>query len=148
MKLPVPIPIDLDWPIFLWITLKTILNSKRRHRESTRHIPFRFALEEVPDKRLTQAQKDYLKPIDEHMAALNYFPFGTFRITNLNFGKSLHRRNSNPTDPASGSLNIIEVRAKIGGVESVRNSWSFEFITRFPDGRRLSTRSKSLNSLF
>jgi len=148
MKLPMPVPFDLDLPVFLWIMLKTFLNTKRRARESTQRIPMSLTFEEVPDEKLTQAQKDYMRPIDEQMAALNYFPFGTFRIINFNFGKTLNRRYSNPTDSASGSLNIVEVKSKVGDVESVRNSWGLEFITRFPDGRRLITCSKSLKSLF
>lgn len=148
MKLPMPVPLDLDWPLFLWINLKTFLNTKRRASENTRRIPMKFAFEQVPDEKLTQAQKDYMKPTDDQMAALNYFPFGTLRITNFNFGKTLYRRYSNPADPASGSLNIVEVRTKVGEVEGVRTSWSVEFITRFPDGRRLITQSKPLKSLF
>lgn len=148
MKLPMTAPFDLDLPVFLWISLKTILGTKRRLRESTRRIPLKFAFEEVPADQLTQAQRDYMRPISNQLAALNFFPFATFRITNFNFGKTLHCRYSNPTDPASCSLNIVEVKAKVGDVESVRNSWSVEFVTRFPDGRRLITRSKSLKSLF
>lgn len=142
------IPFDLDLPLFLWINLKTILGTKKRLSESTRRIPMKFAFEEVPDGKLTQAQKDYMKPVDDQLAALHYFPVATFRITNFNFGTTLHRRYSKPTDPVSCALSIVEVKVKVGERESVRNSWKLEFTTRFPDGRRLSTRCKSLKSLF
>lgn len=142
------VPFDIDMLAFLWINLKTVLSTKRRLRESTRRIPMQFAFEEVPVEKLTQAQKDYMKPIDDQLASLNYFPLATFRITNFNFGTTLHRRYSNPTDSVSCALSIIEVKVKVGEVESVRNTWKIEFATRFPDGRLLITRSKSLKSLF
>lgn len=143
-----PVPFDIDMLAFLWINLKTIFSTKRRLRESTRRIPMQFAFEEVPVEKLTQAQKDYMKPIDDQLASLNYFPLATFRITNFNFGTTLHRRYSNPTDPVSCALSIIEVKVKVGEVESVRNTWNIEFATRFLDGRLLITRSKSMKSLF
>ena len=142
------IPFDIDMLAFLWINLKTVLSTKQRLRESTHRIPMKFAFEEVPIEKLTQAQKDYMKPVDDQLAALNYFPLATFRITNLNFGTTLHRRYSNPTDPVRCALTIVEIRAKVGQVESVKNSWSIEFASRFPDGRLLITRTKSLKSLF
>lgn len=142
------IPFDLDLPLFLWINLKTILGIKKRLRESTRRIPMKFAFEGVPDEKLTQAQKDYMKPVDDQLAALHYFPVATFRITNFNFGTTLHRRYSKPTGPVSCALSIVEVKAKVGQMESVRNTWTLEFASRFPDGTRLITHSKSLKSLF
>lgn len=141
------IPFDLDVLMFLWVNLKTILGTKQRLRESNRRIPMKLAFEEIPAEKLTQAQKDYMKPIDEQLAALNYFPLATFHITNFNFGSNLRRRYGNPTDPANCSLTVVEVKVKVGEVEGVRNSWSVEFVSRFPDGRRLITRSKSQKSL-
>jgi hypothetical protein len=134
--------------VFLWVNLKLILGTKQRLRESTRRIPMRFAFEEVPAEKLTQAQKDYMKPVDDQLAALNYFPLATFRITNFNFGTTLHRRYANPTDPVSCSLTIVEVKAKVGEAEAVKNSWKVEFASKFPDKRILTTGSKSLKSLF
>jgi len=142
------IPFDIDLPVFLWINLKTILGTKQRLRESNRRIPMKFAFEEIPVEKLTQAQKDYMKPMDDQMAALNYFPLATFRITNFNFATNLLRRYSNPADPASCALTVVEVKVKVGEVEGVKNAWSVEFVSRFPDGRRLITSSKSLQSLF
>ena len=106
------IPFDLDLPLFLWINLKTILGTKKRLRESTRRIPLKYAFEEVPAEKLTQAQKEYMRPMDEQLAALHYFPVATFRITNFNFGTTLHRRYGKPTDPVSCGLSIIEVKAE------------------------------------
>ena len=142
------IPFDTDMLAFLWVNLKTILSTKQRLRDSTRRIPMKFAFEEVPVEELTQPQKHYMKPIDDQLAALNYFPLATFRVTNFNFGTTLHRRYSNPIDPVSCALTIIEVKVKVGEVESVRNTWSIEFASRFPNGQRLITRSKSMNALF
>ncbi len=142
------VPIDADMLVFMWVNLKTILGTKQRLRESTRRIPMKFAFEEVPAEKLTQAQKDYMKPIDDQLAALNYFPLATFRVTNFNFGTNLLRRYSNPVDPVSCALTVVEVKVKVGEVEGVKNTWSVEFASRFPDGRKLITRNSAQKSLF
>jgi hypothetical protein len=142
------IPFDTDMLVFLWVNLKTILGTKQRLRESKRRIPMKFEFEEIPTDQLTQVQKDYMKPVDDQLAALNYFPLATFRVKNFNLSSNLLRRYSNPTSPVSCALTVVEVKAKVGDLESVRNTWNVEFASRFPDGRRLVTCNSSLKSLF
>jgi hypothetical protein len=140
------IPLDMDMLVFLTVNLKLILGTKQRAARSTRRIPMKFQFVEIPAEQLTQAQRAYLKPIDDQLAALNYFPLATFRISN--FGANLLRRYSNPTDPVSCALTVVEVKVKVGETEGVRNSSHVEFASRFPDGRRLITRNMSRKSLF
>lgn len=142
------IPFDMDMLVFFWANLKVILGTKRRLRQSTRRIPITFNFVEIPAEKLTQAQKDYVKPIDNQLAALNYFPLSTFRITNFNFATNLLRRYSNPADPASCALTVVEVKVKVGQTEGVKNSWNVQFVSKFPDGRQLITRNMSQKSLF
>ena len=142
------IPFDLDMLVFFWVNLKVILGTKQRLRQSTRRIPMKFDFGEIPAEKLTQAQKDYLKPIDDQLAALNYFPLATFRARNVNSGTNLLRRYTNPADPASCALTVVEVKVKVREVEGVKNSWNVEFVSRFPDGRRLITQNMSQKSLF
>lgn len=140
------IPFDLDMLMFFTVNLKLILGTRERARKSTRRIPLKYQFVEIPAEQLTQAQRDYLKPIDDQLAALNYFPLATFRVAN--YGANLLRRYSNPTDPVSCALTVVEVKVKVGETEGVRNSSHVEFASRFPDGRRLITRNLSRKSLF
>jgi hypothetical protein len=143
-----PIPWDADILIFLWTTVKTVFTSKQRLRAAKRAIPVHEELEEVPEDTLTQAQKDYVRPYDSQLAALNYFPTLNHRVTNYkNLGRHLVRCYSNPADTASCKLTIVEVKVKVGDVESVKTSSNVNFRTRFSNGKSLTTRNMSLKSL-
>ncbi len=141
-----PIPFDLDLPIFLWTTLKVVFGSKSRLRQNTKPIPLRFEFEELSPSQLTPAQLEYLKPIDAQLARLNYRPLCTFRAKN--YGTNLLRRYVHPSDTASCALTVVEVKVNVEGVSNVRNSSHLEFATRTADGKLLITRNMSLKSLF
>ena len=141
-----PIPFDLDLPIYLWATANVLFNSKTKLRKNTRPIPVQFEMEEVPENELTAAQREYLKPFDEQLARLNYRPLCTFRAKN--YGTNLMRRYLNPADPASCALTIVEVRVKTGAITSVKNSSHVEFTTRFSGSKSLTTRNMAHKSLF
>jgi hypothetical protein len=139
------IPFDIDMLAFGWSTLKVIFGSKARLRQNSRPIPMRFEHEQIPDERLTPAQKEYLRPIDAQLAAINYVPLFAFRVKN--YGNNLLRRYTNPTDTASCALTIVEVKVNVNGVQGVKNSSSVEFTTRLPEGRRFTTRNMAQKSL-
>jgi hypothetical protein len=141
-----PIPFDFDMVAFAWTTLKVIFGSKARLRKNARPIPMRFEVELIAEDQLTAVQREYLKPIDAQLLALNYRPLCTFRAKN--FGANLVRRYANPADPASCALTVVEVKVEVNGVKGVKNSCSAEFATRFSEGKRLSTRNMALKSLF
>jgi hypothetical protein len=80
---------------------RVISRHKARAQELRRTIPVTPVHEEIPDSALTEAQRGYVRPFDEQLAALNYRPICTYRITNFgNFGRNLIRRYSNPADSA------------------------------------------------
>ena len=141
-----PIPFDLDLPIYLWSAANVLFHAKAKLRKNTRPIPVQFAMEEIPDGSLTGAQREYLKPFDEQLARLNYRPLCTFRATN--YGANLMRRYLNPSDSASCSLTVVEVKVNTSGVTAVRNSAHMEFTTRLSGERRLTTRNMAHQSLF
>jgi hypothetical protein len=144
----VPIPWDADILAFAWTTARIIFGRKNRAREAQRAIPVQLEFEEVPQQALTQAQKDFIRPFDGQVAALNYHPDCTYRVTNLrNYGHNLVRRYFNPTDLALCALTIVEVKIKIGDIESVKTSSHVAFRTRFSDETVLTTRNMSLKSL-
>jgi len=143
-----PIPFDTDLPIFLWSIGKVIFSAKKRLIEAQRAIPVVQNLENVPAESLNQAIKEYIRPYDEQLAALNYFPDCTYRVTNFkNLGQNLSRHYYNATDSASCTLMIIEVRVKVDGVENMRTSAAVSFKTQFSDGTILNTGNSPLKTL-
>jgi hypothetical protein len=142
------IPWDVDILTFAWSTIKILFHAKKQMRKSQRAIPVHEELEEVPETALTEAQKRYIEKFDQQLAKLNYFPVCTYRVTNYrNYGHNLSRRYANPADPAACNLTIVELKAKVGEVESVKTSSHVAFRTRFSDGKQLITRNMSLKSL-
>lgn len=137
--------LDADLLAFGVTTFTVIFGSKASIRKNTRPIPTRYDLEEVPDSQLTEAQSKYLRPIDEQLGKLNYRPDCTFRAKN--YGSNLMRRYTNPADPASCGLTVVEVKIQNGQTENVRNTNSVEFTTRLTDGRVVSTRNTPNKSL-
>ena len=136
---------DGDFFAFFWTTVVVVFGSKAQVQSNTRRIPLKYDLQEVPESQLTQAQKDYLKPLDAQLEALNYRPDCTFRATN--YGQNLMRRYANPADPSSCELTIVEVKSRVGNTETARNANVVNFTTRLSDGRRLITRNMPLKSV-
>src|SRR5262249_10885043 len=60
---------------------------------------------------------------------------------------NLMRRYTNPADPASCGLTVVEVKIQNGQTENVRDANSVEFTTRLTDGRMISTRNTPNRSL-
>ena len=142
------IPWDVDLPIFVWAMAKVVFARKKRARDAQRGIPVHPEYEEVPESALTQAQRDYIRPFDEQLGALNYRVDCTFHTTNMrNYGQNLVRRYVNPSDSAVCALTIVELKAKVDKVEAVKTSSHVGFTTRFSDGTLLTTRNMALKSL-
>lgn len=137
--------LDADVLAFAATTFTVIFGSKASLQKNTRPIPTRYDLEEVPESQLTDAQRRYLQPIDEQLQQMNYRADCTFRARN--YGSNLMRRYSNPADPASCGLTVVEVKIQKGRIEGVRNANSVEFMTRLADGRAVSTRNSPNKSL-
>jgi hypothetical protein len=142
------IPFDLDLPVFLWATARVIFNRQARAQQLGRTIPVTPAYEEMPDPALTEAQRAYLRPFDEQLAALNYRPVCTYCATNFgNLGRNLMRRYSNPTDPAWCAVTVLELKVRVSQVEAVKTNSTVSFSTRFTDGKLLITRNMSQKTL-
>lgn len=140
-----PIIPDGDLLAFFWTTAVVVFGSHAQIRKNTPKIPAKYELEEISDSQLTLAQKEYLRPIDAQLEAINYRPDCTFRATN--FGHNLMRRYSNPADPASCELTVVEVKSRVGNVETAANVNTVSFTSRLSDGRRLNTRNMPLKSV-
>ncbi|PYT70929.1 MAG: hypothetical protein DMG39_14535 [Acidobacteria bacterium] len=114
-----PIFPDGDVFAFFWTTAVVVFGSHTQIRKNTAKIPAKYDLEEVTETQLTPAQKQYLSPINAQLEAINYRPDCTFRATD--YGHNLMRRYSNPADPASCELTVVEVKSRVGDVETVGN---------------------------
>jgi hypothetical protein len=138
------IPFDLDLPVFLWAIARVIFNRQARAQRLGRTIPVTPVYEEISDTALTEAQRVYLRPFDDQLAALNYRPVCTYCATNFgNLGRNLIRRYSNPTDSAWCALTVVELKVRVNQVEAVKTSSAVSFSTRFTDGKLLITRNMS-----
>jgi hypothetical protein len=136
---------DGDLLAFFWTTLVVVFFSHAQIRKNTAKIPLKYDLEELSDAQLTAAQKEYLRPIDAQLEAINYRPDCTFRATN--YGHNLMRRYSNAADPASCEITVVEVKSRVGNVETAANVNTVSFTSRLSDGRRLNTRNMPLKSI-
>jgi hypothetical protein len=114
-------------------------------RRSIPPVPVKLQLEELPPEGLNPAQSNFLAQRDADLEPLYYRPVGTYRAAN--YGHNLMRSYIRPGDPARCVVIVVEHRAKTGGGNHVSQTWQYEFITRFPDGRSLSTSNMKLRSL-
>jgi hypothetical protein len=136
---------DLDLFGFLWTTASILFASKPQLRKNSKPIPVQYQRQFLQDSELSEAQREFLAPIDAQLLALNYRPFYTFRVTN--YGSNLIRGYQNPTDPASCTLTIVEVRTNVKGVQGVKTSSVVSFTTRLSGERELVTRNLELKSV-
>src|SRR5260221_6624963 len=113
-----PFPIDLDIPIFLYITGYTLFQAVPKLRQAQKPIPLRTKYQEIPVTALTSDQARYLDPWDAKLAAMNYRPVCTYRTAN--YGHTLLRTYSSPGDKALCTVMIVEV--KVDPEQSVSHS--------------------------
>jgi hypothetical protein len=140
------IPFDVDMLAYAASTLRVLFGSKARLRQNTRAIPIHYEFDLLSEEQLTPAQREYLKPMDAQLAALNYRPACTYRVKNM--GVNLSRRYANPADPATCSLTIVEVKVEVRGVKGVKSASFVVFTTSFSDGKHLTTGNMPSRSLF
>jgi hypothetical protein len=139
------IPFDCDAFSFVLSTGMVLFASKPQLRKNLKSLPAQYEREFLADNSMTGAQKTYIAPIDAELRDLGYLPFYTLRVTN--YGSNLLRGYLNPTDCASCTLTIVEVRVKVGTTETLRTIHSVNFTTRLMDGKELVTRNMASRSL-
>jgi hypothetical protein len=141
------IPLDADFVIFLYTIGKIVFTAMPRLRRNVlvSRIPAQYEIQEIDQAALTEAQRRYLAPYDEKLAAMNYFPVCTYRMTN--YGHNLLRNYVNPMETSRCVILIHEIPLKIKGKRSPTNSCTMSFHTRFADDTILTTRNMRLRSL-
>ena len=136
---------DIDLLSLLWTTAFVAFGSKSNLRKNAKPIPVRYTRKLLEDSALTEAQRQYIAPVDAQLLALGYQPLYTLSVTN--YGSNLVRGYTHPSDPASCTLTVVEVRTNVSGIQNFKNSQVLNFTTRFSDRRELLTRNMELRSV-
>lgn len=139
------IPIDADLIVFLFTTYNVLSSMPRLRRIPTSRVPMHYEIEEVRSPVLTERQARYFAPFDEKLAAINYWPVCTYRVTN--YGHNLIRNYVNPAETSRCVVMIHESVVKVKGKPSATNSCTLSFHTRFTDSTILTTRNMQVKSL-
>jgi hypothetical protein len=137
-------PVDAELAVFLY-TVGKVLLSLPRLRRNVPSVPVHYEIEDIPHAFLTDAQARYLAPYDQKLAAMNYWPVCTYRITN--YGHNLLRQYVNPAETSRCVVMINEMALGVGGRRTVTNSCTMSFHTRFTDDTILTTRNMKLKSV-
>jgi len=83
-------------------------------------------------------QMAFFESYDKKLAEIGFFPFSTFRVTNLQ-GTNLNRAYMSSTDPARCLLTLMSIKGSFTNC--------LEIVTRFADGTRLSTKNTELSTV-
>ncbi len=137
-------PVDADLLVFLY-TLSKIVFSIPRLQRSVPKVPVHYQIENVLEGWLTEPQARYLAPYDEKLAAMNYMPVCTYRITN--YGQCLLRQYVNPAETSRCVVLIYELALKVDGRPTFSNNCTMSFHTRFTDDRILTTRNAKVKDI-
>jgi len=138
-------PIDSDLAVFLYTVSKVLRSLPRLRRIPTSRVPKFYQIEKLDPSALTDRQAEYLAPYDEKLAAMNYWPVCTYRVTN--YGHNLMRNYVNPMESARCVILIHEVALRLKGRRSPTNSCTVSFHTRFSDATILTTRNMQLKTI-
>ncbi len=102
-------------------------------------LPRELKCQEVPPEQLTPKQAACFADCDQKMAAIGFTPFSTFTAAALS-NANINRVYANPMDPARCDVMVIGVKQS--------STTCIEFVTRFADGTRLSTKNSEFSSVF
>jgi hypothetical protein len=100
--------------------------------------PTELKCEPVPPNSIDARQTAFFDSHDKKLAEIGFFPFSTFRVTNLQ-GTNLNRAYMSSTDPARCLLTLISIKGSFTNC--------LEIVTRFSDGTRLSTKNTELSTV-
>ncbi len=138
-------PIDADLAVFIYTVSKVLRSLPRLRRIPTSRVPSLYQIVKLEPAALTQRQTNYFSSNDNKLAAMNYWPVCTYRITN--YGHNLLRNYVNPTDAARCVVLIHELAVTVNGKPSPTNSCTVSFHTRFSDATILTTRNMQLKTI-
>ncbi len=138
-------PVDVDLAVFLYTAGKTLFTGLPRLRQNAPLVPACYEIENVPEATLTEAQARCFAPYDEKLAAMNYCPVCTYRISN--YGENLVRQYVNPAESSRCEVVIHELALTVESTQTFTGSCVIHFHTRFTDDTILTTRNFKLKSI-
>lgn len=139
------LPLDIDLLAFLATVARIVFGSMPQLQRNVAAIPAEYDHEVISPAALTEKQKDFFAPYDKKLLELQYFPMCTYRVRN--YGANLMRRYINPADRASCTVMAVEVKTRVGGVESANLASNVSFFTVFTDGKQLTTRNMKIRTV-
>ena len=101
-------------------------------------LPTELKCEPVPPSSIDSRQMAFFESYDKKLAEIGFFPFSTFRVSNLQ-GTNLNRAYMSSTDPARCLLTLMSIKGSFTNC--------LEIVTRFSDGTRLSTKNTELSTV-
>ena len=102
-------------------------------------LPRELKCQEIPPEQFTAKQAARFAEYDRKMAEIGFTPFSTFAATALP-NQNINRMYASPADPARCDIMVIGVKQS--------STTCVEFVTRFADGTRLSTKNSEFSSVF
>jgi hypothetical protein len=102
-------------------------------------LPRQLKCKEVPPEQFTPKQAACFAEYDRKMAGIGFTPFSTFTAMALP-NPNINRMYASPADPARCDVMVIGVKQS--------STINVEFVTRFADGTRLSTKNSEFSSVF
>ena len=140
-----PFPVDADLAVFVYTAGKIVFGSLPQLRRSVPSIPVHYQIEEVSSAALSEKQSEFFTPYDQKLAAMNYWPVCTYRITN--YGHNLMRTYVNPAETSRCVVMIVEMKLTVGSMNPVGSSSLMSFHTWFTNDTLLTTRNMQLKSV-
>lgn len=135
---------DNDLIAFLVAVVTVLIKAPKILRQRA-PVPAEYNMEEVQPQTLTEKQRHFFESYDQKLAALNYFPVCTYRVTNL--ARTLIRRYGSPVDPASCAVTAMEVKYRYKNEFRWAPTRLVTFRTDFTDGTSLITRNMKRKTL-
>ena len=136
---------DLDLIAFLATVGMIVFGSLPALRRNSILIPKRYEFQDLSSSGLSESQAAFFSHYDESLAAMNYFPTCTYRVTN--YGHNLMRSYYNAADTARSVVMVVEVTSQVGNVRSLGATSLLSFHTQYADGTLFTTRNMKLKSI-
>jgi len=139
------VPIDADLFAFLYTLAFIVFGSLPQLRRNVARIPVQYEIEEIPPSKLSEKQAQYFAPYDQKLAAMNYWPTCTYRVTN--YGHNLMRSYVNSAETSRFVAMIVELTTNVTGKQAIGQGRMMSFHTQFTDDRILTTRTMNLKTV-
>ena len=138
-------PVDGDLAVFVYTVGKIVFGSMPQLRKNGLAVPVKYEIEEVVSSALSERQPGTFAPYDQKLAAMNYWPVCTYRVTN--YGHNLMRTYINPSETSRCVVMLVELKLNVGNKQPVSSTCTLSFHTWFSNDTLLTTRNMQLKNI-